>query len=205
MEHAPKTSKASDPTSPKSTRARHAEYQRQKADKGNKRKKHKKKSPDTTTSATFPITQTLLSKAYLINRFNLLRVIILIVAAILLIVCILYGLGSILTLSLKDFWCPEYSWDEISSYNRLNNESTGIGGCYVSPRLTLDFEKLTQTDVNKNALKVTTNVHSWGIIKLLVFFSIALTLLYLLLKYCLVSLIDCKKTYNGDWYVFKIY
>ena len=152
------------------------------------------------------IGQTLLSKEYLCNKFNLLRLVVLIVTMLLLFTCILYGVGSILVLSLDDFWCDSYTWDEISNHNRLNGEATGVGGCYVSQaNLPLNDAKLFATDVNENALVVKTNIYPWAVIKLLVFFLIACVLLFLFVKYCLRCLTDCKTTLKGDWCVLVAY
>ena len=169
------------------------------ANRGNEAKRKKKEAE----MRGHHVGQAILSKEYLCNKFNLLRLVVLIVTMLLLFTCILYGVGSILVLSLDDFWCDDsFTWDEISNHNRLVGEATGVGNCYVSQTCSpLDHGKVFATDVNENALVVKTNIYPWAVIKLLLFFMIASVLLFLLIKYCLLSVTDCKKTLNGDWYV----
>ena len=58
------------------------------------------------------------------------------ITLILLFICALYSIGSLLTLSLEDFWCkPRYTWNEIAAFNRAQNSSTGVGGCYATTNL----------------------------------------------------------------------
>ena len=124
-------------STPNRESSRYDEWHKQRVANGRNKRMKKKTSIRirTKTITCKHIGETLLSKEYLTNRFNLLRLVVLIVAMLLLFTCILYGVGSILILSLNDFWCNSYTWDEISNYNRLNNNAMGVGACFVSSRL----------------------------------------------------------------------
>ena len=134
----------------------------------------------------------LFTAEYCTNRFNWLRLITLLITFILLFVCILYCVGSLLTLELDDFWCDKYSWNEIHNYNKEKNESMGAGGCYVAGRIAFDETKLFATNSEENALVVAPNINFACIIKSLVFGIISFALLSIIIKYILVCFVDCK-------------
>ena len=114
-------------------------------------------------------------------------------------VCILYGVGSVETLSLEDFWCQKHTWDEVASHNRGLNNTYGVGECYRSSRVYFDTEKLYETDVNKNALIVASDTRPGSIIKSILFFIVVLVLLFLFLKYLFICCNDCNKTIKDEW------
>lgn len=145
--------------------------------------------------------QTLLSRQYLCNKFNCLRVVVLMITILLILICTLYASGSLLTLKLQDFWCDEYSWDEIVAANSAVNSSIGIGGCYTSTRVTVNDAVLYETDVNHNALTVVEKITPMSIIKCIMFSGITVGLVYLLVYHCWRCLLDCKKTIDDEWYV----
>ena len=147
------------------------------------------------------ITETLCSKEYLCNKYNSLRFLVLLITLILLFISLLYGIGSIHTLTLQDFFCDDYQWSQVVEYNRAQNSSGGVAGCYVSTRVEVNDDVLFETDINKNALIVTQDIHTWSIFRALLFFIIIIILTFLFVKYCIISIIDCKKTANDEWYV----
>lgn len=136
---------------------------------------------------------------YLSNQHNLLRFFVLIVTIILLFICVLYGIGSLLTLTLEDFWCSPYTWDEIADYNRIHNHSYGIGSCYATNRVTVNNTKLFATDINDSGLIVSKDINRKSIAKSSSFLIISLMLTYLIVKYTAICCIDCKRTCTNDW------
>ena len=143
----------------------------------------------------------LLTKEYLLNKYNLLRFVVLIVALILLFVCILYGIGSVITLELQDFWCTKYTWDEVTQYNRANNHSLGVNNCHVSDKLRVDEEKVFGTGAGKSAFVPIVVMTTPGIFKLLLYAAICIVLVWVLIRYSLGCLIDCRKAATNEWYV----
>ena len=148
-----------------------------------------------------PITETLCSKEYFSNKYNSLRFLVLLITLILLFISLLYGIGSIHTLTLQDFFCDDYQWSQVVEYNRLQNSSNGVGGCYTSTRVEVNDNVLFETDINENALIVTIDIDTWSIFRALCFFIVTIILTFLFVKYCFISIIDCKKTINDEWYV----
>ena len=126
----------------------------------------------------------------------------LIITAMLSFIAIVYSVGSVFILVLDDFWCPQYTWEEVTSYHRSINASHGTpGSCYFSKEVYLNKMKLFATDLNENALdiRVVPNVDHIG--KAIAFGIVALALLIILIKYTCVCFIDCKKSINNEWYV----
>lgn len=146
-----------------------------------------------------PLKQTLFSKEYINNKYNLLRIIVLSINLILLLVCILYGVGSVLILSLDDIWCKYYTWGEVSQQNRQLNNSTGVGGCYQANNVQRDLDKLLATEVTETGLKAEDDINFGNVIKSMIFFSMALILIILFFTYLFVCLVDCKKTVTDEW------
>ena len=181
--------------SPHVSRKKSASYKEYHQRKVRKRRNSKK----ATTSIGL-----LCSREYLSNKFNWLRIFVLIVTLLLLFVCVLYGFGGVLTLELEDFWCDKYNWTQIVQINQANNASRGIGGCYTKTTLEFQFNKVFSTDVNDNTLTVTTNIHFETITKSMIFFIICMILLYLFLCHTLKCVVDCKKTVGSQWYVPNI-
>ena len=143
----------------------------------------------------------LVSKEYLSNKYNLLRLAILIVALILLFICILYGVGSVITLKLDDFWCSNpYSWNEIAQYNRENNNSRGVGGCYTADALEFDPNKVFATGSNESALVPKPVITVSAVFKSVTYAMICIVIVWILIKYILICLQDCRKTVNNEWY-----
>ena len=143
----------------------------------------------------------LFTAEYCANRFNWLRLIVLVISFILLFICILYCVGSVLTLELDDFWCDDYSWRQIINYNKLNNQSQGVGGCYISQKLSVDDTKLFATGNEENALVVTPNFNVPCIIKSVLYGAIALGLLLVIIKYIWICFKDCQHVVNDELYV----
>ena len=136
----------------------------------------------------------LLLKTFLLSKFNLLRLVALGLDGILILNCVLYGAGSLMVLSLENFWCQSYSWNQVTSYNRIHNTSTGIGGCYVNDRLVVDEEKILLTDSNDVALAAIVNpkLNGWSIIKCIIYITWAIILLQLFMTYLIVVATDLK-------------
>lgn len=145
--------------------------------------------------------ETICTPEYLGNKFNLLRVVVLIITIILLGTSILYSVGSVLTLELSDIWCPEYTWEEIVEHNRENNNPLGEGDCYVTGRLHFNDEKLFATDLSENGLTVASNVYFWSLVKCTMFLVLSIILIYVFLTHSCLCLIDFKKTWANEWYV----
>lgn len=180
------------------------EYHKKHHNKRNVAAKIRKKQRPRSRRDSQPLTKTLLTRDYLCNKFNILRLFVLGITFILLNVAILYAVGSVLTLQYEDFWCPNYSWEEIISHHKAENSSFGDTECHTGNRLTVSNEKLYATDVNNSALIAAILFNIRSIVKCLIFTVLAILLLYLLVKYSIVCLIDCKKTINNEWYVTNI-
>ena len=166
-----------------------------------KRKRKNSRRVSTSNNPTIISFGLLCTKQYLNNKFNILRLIVLIITSVLLFVCILYGFGSVLTLELEEFWCEEYTWDEIVQHNQANNQSHGVPGCYRQRVLDFQFDTVFSTDVNDNGLSVAKHVYFLSVIKSILFFTISLILLCLLIFHTLACITDCKTTVLGHWYV----
>lgn len=137
---------------------------------------------------------------YLSNKYNLLRLLVLIITLVLLWICTLYTVGSLLTLSFEDFWCePRYTWNEITSYNRAHNSSTGVGGCYSTVKTVPDDDKLFATDTRGSALIVTPNITPGSVFQCLVFLTNAILLIYVFVTYSIICCIDLKRTIKNEW------
>lgn len=167
-------------------------------------KKHKKARPHNSTrqsswSSIPPLSQTLFSKEYITNKYNLLRIFVLQVTIILLFVCILYGVGSVLTLTLDDIWCKNYNWQDAYEHNYEQNSAEGVGGCYRSTLVISDIDKLLATEVSETGLKATDDINFWNIVKSMLFFSVAAILTILLFKYLFLCFSDCHKTVKNEW------
>ena len=142
----------------------------------------------------------LFTKEYLLNKFNLLRFAVLIVTFLLLFVCILYGVGSVISLELDDFWCSnQYSWNEIAQYNRENNYSLGVGGCYVAQRRQFDENKVFATDSSESALVPTQVTTVSAIFKMITYTIISIVIVYILIKHISACVVDCRKTVTNEW------
>lgn len=145
---------------------------------------------------------TLFTKEYLLNKYNLLRFIVLIVSLILLFVCILYGVGSVISLELEDIWCSkQYTWEEIAQHNRKNNNSLGVGDCYMSGKLRVDDAKLFSTDSTQTAYLPTPVITATAVAKSILYTATSIVLVWILVKYTLACIIDCRKAANNEWYV----
>ena len=142
---------------------------------------------------------------YLLNRWNILRLFMLIVTGLLLLIAIMYSFGSVLILQLDDFWCARYTWDEITSYHRSINATTGTArSCYISTQIYLNKEKLFATDLNDNALSIKITIDFDHVGKAIAFGILGLVLLIILIKYTVVCLIDCKKSMNNEWNATRV-
>ena len=129
----------------------------------------------------------------------------LIITAMLLFIAIMYSVGSVFILVLDDFWCPQYTWEEVTSYHRSINVTRGTpASCYVSTQVYLNKMKLFATDLNDNALDIRVVLNFDHIGKATAFGIVALVLLIVLIKYTCVCFIDCKKSVNNEWYVLYI-
>ena len=189
-------------TSKKSSISSYKEYRQNKHKKRKRPRDSKLKSSSIDDRYESQSLKWLLSKEYLLNKYNLLRIVVLIVALVLLFLCILYGVGSIITLELDDFWCSNhYSWNEVAEYNRANNESLGVGGCYVADKLQFDEDKVFGTGSSPSALVPIVDITVSGIFKLIMYTGICIAIVWVLMKYILACLIDCRKTVNSEWYV----
>ena len=147
----------------------------------------------------------LLTKEYLLNKYNLLRFVVLIVALVLVFVCMLYGVGSVTTLELEDLWCPEqYTWDEVTQHNRENNRPLGTDDCYVAGKLRADVDELFGADSSQTAFVPAPLITAPAIFKLILYTGTWMVLVWILVKYTLSCLVDCRKAVNDEWYVLYI-
>ena len=186
--------------SKKSSASSYKEYKQNKKRKRSKAKGYKLKSNSIDPTSETNTWNLLFTKEYLLNKYNLLRLVILIVAFILLLICILYGVGSVITLELDDFWCTDqYSWDEVAEYNRENNNSLGVGGCYVANKLQFDENKVFATNSSESALVPVPVVTVPAIFKAVIYSTICIGIVSILIKYTLTCFTDCQKTVKNEW------
>lgn len=168
-----------------------------------KQKRKQKRHKRSRNKASASLSDTLLSKEYCLNRYNLLRGFSLIVCLTLFFISLLYCSSSLYKLELADFWCQEYSYDEILQHNRALNSSKGLGNCYRDENkgLYADHSKLFSKNDKSDAFvaKIESNVSGSHIIKLLLFSIPVCGFLSLFFYYLLICFIDCNKTIKNEW------
>ena len=147
------------------------------------------------------VKETLCTREYLLNKYNILRILILIITLILVFVCLLYAIGSILTLELKVFWCDEYSWNSVTQHNKIENSSTGVGGCYTSKGIFIDEGIIYATDKSNTGLAISVIDTPISIFECILFFTIVMLLIFVFIKHLIKCCIDCNKTLTNEWYV----
>ena len=149
------------------------------------------------------ISDTLFSKEYCFNQYNLLRGFSLVVCLILFFISLLYCTSSMYKLELADFWCDQYSYQEILQHNRMLNSSKGVGNCFRDELkgLYVDHGKLFGKNDQSDAFvaKIKDNITSSDVLELLLFSVLVCGFASLFLYYLLICLIDCRKTIQNDW------
>ena len=149
------------------------------------------------------LSQTVFTKEYCLNQYNILRGFSLVVCLILFFISLLYCCSSLYQLELAAFWCDEYNYDEILQHNRAINSDKGIGGCYRDKRKGLYFDhgKLFSKNDESDAFmaKMNGNVSALNVLELLLFSIPVCGFAILFSYYLFICFIDCRKTLHNKW------
>ena len=141
------------------------------------------------------------SSEYCVNKYNLLRILSLLLTFALLIVTFLYSVGAVYQLTLSRCWCDDaipLSWDEIVDNSISQNTTIGAGGCWKSKLAETDDELLFGSIYGGFETAVA-RINPESVTKLILFGLVFIGLLSLFIGYFIATLKDCKKTIKNEW------
>ena len=167
-----------------------------------RKRREKKRKSKKSKSLEWKDLKYIFVKEHFWNKYNCLRVVALLLTLIFLIICLLYGVGSIYILELENFWCPKYSLEEIIENSKSKGLSKGEGGCYVSKLRGADEKKLFAKGDNLNAFQATQFVNFWALTQFILFFFLYFALFITFVSYLFHYCKDCQHFARKEWYVF---
>lgn len=147
-----------------------------------------------------------LSRDFFDNIFLIERFLLFFLCVVLIILCIFYGIGQITSLELENYFCDNKDLSEIYQHSRDFNLTRGTtDGCWHSKGIIVNDKLLFSSSAQSTAadaytLRYARSNSYTNIFKSIVFFIMAIWLLYCLVLYAFLFCKDCFVRFPTNYY-----
>ena len=135
------------------------------------------------------------------NRYNILRLIMLMITLLFICICGLYGMGQVLSLQLDDYFCETKTLQEIHQHSIENNLNQGTNeGCWTTSNNKVDQEKLFYAG-SYIAYQSVWDLNITNIAKCILFLLVAVFLFIVFIVFTVETFSDCSRFWKQNWFV----